>query len=91
VEPREILTRDWRAAVARPTASAGCLRLWCESLTELNDLVQLIAEIFESRNGNNDGVTATINLLDDSQESASRVLSQVERKVFPFDSDIIVL
>jgi hypothetical protein len=80
-------------AVGRPpsTASAGCLSLRGESLAELNDLVQLITKIFESRYGNNDGVTATINFLDDSQETAPRVLSQVKREVFPFDSDIIVL
>jgi hypothetical protein len=62
-----------------------------ESLAELDDLVQLIAEIFESRYGNNDGVTATINFLGDPQETAPRVLSQVKREVFPFNSDIMIL
>jgi hypothetical protein len=80
-----------RYARLSSTVWAGCLRLWRESLTELDDLVQLIAEIFESRQWSDDGVTATINLLDDSQETAPGVLSQVERKMFPFDSDIIIL
>jgi hypothetical protein len=80
-----------RYARLSSTAWAGFLRLWRESLTELDDLVQLIAEIFESRQGDDDGVTATINLLNDSQETAPRILSQVEREMFPFDSDIIVL
>jgi hypothetical protein len=70
---------------------AECLGLRGESLTELNDLVQLIAEIFESCQGDDDGVTATINLLDDSQETAPRVFSQVKREMLSFDSDIVVL
>ena len=80
------------AAVVRPlsTASAKCLGLRGESLAELDDLVQLIAKIFESRQGDDDGVTATIDLLNDSQETAPRVFSQVKREMFPFDSDIIV-
>lgn len=71
-------------------ANAGCLSQRSESLAELDDLIQLIAELFDSRQGDDDGVTATINLLGDSQESAPRVLSQVKREMFPFDSDIIV-
>ena len=82
----------WRTTVARPPSivSAGYLSLRGESLTELDDLIQLIAEFFDSRQGDDDGVTATINLLDDSQETAPRVLSQVKREMFTFDSDIIV-
>lgn len=81
-----------RATVARSPsfASVGCLCLRGESLAELNNFVQLITEFFDSRQGDDDGVTATINLLDDPQEPAPRVLSQVEREMFPFDSDIIV-
>ena len=80
-----------RHARLSSTIRAGRLRLWGESLTELDDLVQLIAKIFESRQGDDDGVTATINLLDDSQEPSTRVLSQVKREMLPFNSDIVVL
>jgi hypothetical protein len=80
-----------RLPVRLPLQEPDVLRLWCESFTELDDLVQLIAEIFDSCQGDDDGVTATINLLDDSQETAPRVLSQVEREMLPFDSDIIIL
>jgi len=88
------MPRDWRrfvVPVRLPLQDPDISGLWCESLTELDDLVQLIAEIFESRQGDDDGVTATINLLDDSQETAPRVLSQVKREMFPFDSDIMIL
>lgn len=71
-------------------ANAGYLRLRGESLAELDDLIQLIAEFFNSRQGDDDGVTATINLLDDSQKSAPRIFSQVKREMLPFDFDIIV-
>jgi hypothetical protein len=81
----------FRLPVRFPPQEPAVLRLWCESLTELDDLVQLIAKIFESRYGNNDGVTATINLLGDSQEPSPRVLSQVKREMLPFDSDIMIL
>jgi hypothetical protein len=79
------------AVARRPSiANAGYLGQRGESLAELDDFVQLIAEFFDSRYGDNNGVTATINFLDDSQETASRVLPQVKREMFPFDSDIII-
>jgi hypothetical protein len=82
----------WHTAIARrlTIAGAGYLGQRGEGLAELDDLVQLIAEFFDSCYGDNDGVTAAINLLDDSQETTSRVLSQVKREMFPLDSDIII-
>jgi hypothetical protein len=67
------------------------LRCWRERLAELDNLVQLIAEIFDSRQGNNDGVSATINFLDNSQESSPWILSQVEREMLSLDSDTLIL
>lgn len=67
---------------------SGC---WRELLAELDDFVQRIAEIFDSRQGNNDGIAATINLLDNPQKTATRILPEIERKVLPFDSDVMTL
>ena len=77
--------------VRSPLQVPDVLSLWRESLTELDDLVQLVAEFFDSCQGDDDGVTATINLLYNSQETAPRVLSQIKREMLPFDSDIMIL
>jgi hypothetical protein len=62
-----------------------------ESFAELDGLVQRIAEIFDSRQRYNDSVAATIDLLDNPQEPPPRILSQIEREMFPFDSDAMIL
>jgi len=80
-----------RLPIRFPLHEPDVLSLWRESLTELDDLVQLIAEFFDSCQGDDDGVTATINLLDNSQETAPRILSQIKREMLPFDSDIMIL
>jgi hypothetical protein len=81
----------FRLPIRFPLQEPDALSLRCESLTELDDLVQLIAEIFDSCQGDDDGVTATINLLDDPQETPSRVLSQVEREMLAFNSETQIL
>jgi hypothetical protein len=67
------------------------LRFRRERLVEADNLVQLIAKIFEPRSGDNDGIATTINLLDDSQEPAPRIFSQVEREMLALDSDTLIL
>jgi hypothetical protein len=51
----------------------------------------LIAKFFKSRQGDNDGVSTTINFLNDSQEPAPRIFSQVEREMLSFDSQALIL
>ena len=67
------------------------LTLWGECLAELDDFVQRIAKLLEARQGDDDCVVATINLLDDSQEFTPRIFSQVEREMLAFDADAVIL
>jgi hypothetical protein len=67
--------------------------LWLrrERLAELDDFVQRIAKLLKARQGDDDRVVATIDLFNDSQEFAPRILSQVKRKVLPLDPKTVVL
>jgi hypothetical protein len=64
---------------------------WRECLAELDDLIQRIAEIVNSREGDDDGVAATTDLLGNPQKTASRILFESEREVLPLDRDAISL
>ena len=66
------------------------LALWGESLAELDDFVQRVAKLFEARQGDDDCVVATINLLDDSQKLTPWIFTQVERKVLAFDPNAVI-
>lgn len=68
-----------------------CLALWGECLAELDDFVQRIAKLFEARQGDDDSVVATINLLDDSQELTPRIFSQVEREMLALNPNAVIL
>ena len=67
------------------------LRLWRETFAELDDLVELVAKIFQSRQGDDNGVATAIDFLDDPQEAPSRVFPQVKREMLPLDPDALVL
>jgi hypothetical protein len=75
------------AAAAETRRESGFGR---ERLAELDDFVQRISEIFNARQGNNDGIAATIDLFNNPEKTASRILSEIKRDVFPLDRDTTV-
>ena len=74
-----------------PLVVGRSLRLWGESLAELDRFVQRIAEVFDSGQGDNDGVAATIDLLNDPQKTSARIFPEIEREMLSFDPDAMIL
>jgi hypothetical protein len=63
--------------------------LWRECLAELDDFVQDVAEIVNSRQGDDDGITATaLDRFGDPQERPLRVLLQFKCELLPLDPDL---
>jgi hypothetical protein len=84
--------RRWFACLSVRGTQLIRSALWGgECLAELDDFVQRIAKVFEARQGDNDGVVTTIDLLDDSQEPTPRILSQVKREMLALDPNAVIL